>query len=195
MSEHGYRVRGRSSREIAGAAEAVLRNLAPWHLETGVALDLGSLVDHGLLEAGILVYPVAHEDLPSSEAETRAGADGKIDILMREEFFDALFTRTSISNRARSTLAHEIGHAVLHADEVRKGRHRPDEFAMRRALRSEIRTFEDSEWQAHMFAGALLIPRPVLRLANLTDVPALALQFEVSEAFVESHLRRVRRIL
>ncbi|MHB1168745.1 MAG: ImmA/IrrE family metallo-endopeptidase [Longimicrobiales bacterium] len=195
MSEHGYRVRARSSRQIADMAEAFLRQIAPGHLQTGAALDLAGLVDHALPQAGIHVYPVDEEELPSSEAETRAGAGGAVEILMRQEFFEALFKRTSNTNRARSTLAHEVGHAVLHADEIRAGRHRPEEFALRRARRSEIKTYEDAEWQAHMFAGVLLIPRPPLRAADLSNVGLLAHRFDVSEAFVVSHLGRVRRIL
>ena len=195
MNEHGYRVRARSSRQIAEVAEAFLRHIAPEHLQNEAALDLAGLVDHGLPQAGIYVYPVDDEELPRSEAETRAGASGAVDILMRQEFFDAVFTRTSNTNRARSTLAHEIGHAVLHADDIRAGRHQPEEFALRRARRSEIKTYEDAEWQAYMFAGVLLIPRPPLRSADLSNIGLLAHRFDVSEAFVASHLGRVRRIL
>ena len=195
MSEHGYRVRARSSRRIADVAEAFLRQVAPGHLHTGTALDLGGLVDHGFDQMGIHVYPVADKELPHSEAETRAGAGEDVEILMRQEFFDALFVRTSNTNRARSTLAHEVGHAVLHAEEIRAGHHRPEEFALRRALRSDIKAYEDAEWQAHMFAGVFLIPRPPLRTADLSGVGLLAQRFEVSEAFVVSHLSRIRRIL
>jgi hypothetical protein len=195
MSEHGYRVRPRSSRQIAVIAEDFLRRIAPGHLHSGAALDLASLVDHGLSQAGIHVYPVEDEELPRSEAETRASAGGAIEILMRQEFFEAVFTSTSSTNRARSTLAHEVGHAVLHANEIKGGRHRPEEFALRRARRSEIKTYEDAEWQAHMFAGVFLIPRPPLRTADLSNVGLLAERFDVSEPFVLSHLGRVRRLL
>lgn len=195
MTEHGYRVRGRSSRAIAAAAERFLQQIAPAHLNSGEPLDLAQLVDHGLSAAGIFVYPVSAEELPDAEAETRASADGRIEILMRQEFYDALFEQNSNTNRARSTLAHEIGHAVLHKSELRSGRHRPREFALRRAPRTDLQAYEDSEWQAHMFAGALLMPRPALRRCALLDPFALAGQFDVSEAFARSHLGRVSRIL
>lgn len=195
MREHGYRVRGRSTAEVAHEAERFLRLYAPEHLDGGGALDLGRLVDYGLQDAGIIVYPVAAEDLPDAEAETRASEGRWLEIWVREEFYEALFERNSNTNRARSTVAHEVGHAILHEPEVRTGRHLPAALALRRAPRSRLKPYEDSEWQAHTFAGALLIPRPSLRRANLHDEAALALQFGVSEAFVRSHLGRIRRVL
>lgn len=195
MSEHGYRVRPRSAKGIARAAEQFLREHAPEHLAGGGPLDVATLVDHRLQNAGIMVYPVSPDDLPDAEAETRASEGRWVEIWMREEFYDALFQDGTNTNRARSTLAHEIGHAVLHKAEVRTGRELPAALALRRAPRSKLKPYEDSEWQAYMFAGALLMPRPALRQAPLNDQVQLAIQFGVSEAFVRSHLSRIRRVL
>jgi hypothetical protein len=195
MTEHGFAVSPRSTASIAEAAEEFLQRSAAEHLSSGCALDLGELVDHRLEREGIAVYPVSLDELPEAEAETRAGEGRWLEIWIRDEFYAALFERDSNTLRARSTLAHEIGHAVLHAAEVRRGRLRPHTLAMRRAPRHELKPYEDSEWQAHTFAGALLLPRPVLRKCDLSDPRALSVQFDVSEAFVRSHLRRVQRIL
>lgn len=195
MREHGYRVRGRSRANIAHEAERFLRLHAPEHLDGAGAVDLAQLVDYGLQDAGIVVYPVSDENLPDAEAETRASEGRWLEIWMREEFFSALFERDANTNRARSTLAHEIGHAVLHEPDVRTGRHLPAALALRRAPRSELKPYEDSEWQAHMFAGALLLPRPALQQTDLNDHAALAIRFDVSEAFVRSHLRRIVGVL
>lgn len=195
MAEHGYAVTPRTTLQIAEAAEALLRRLAPGHLDACSTLDLAPLVDVGLQEEGILVYPVADGELPMAEAETRAGDDGWIEILMRQQFFDALFAQTPQTNRARSTLVHEVGHAALHPEEVRMGKHRPEEMVLRRALRSNLRPYEDSEWQAHTFAGAILIPRPSLRACLPCSHADLAERFGVSAAFARSHLKRVNRVL
>ncbi|WP_052120192.1 ImmA/IrrE family metallo-endopeptidase [Inquilinus limosus] len=53
------------------------------------------------------------------------------------------------SGRDRMTLAHELGHLVLHAD-VRLSRRMPG---------AAVRPFEDPEWQAKCFVGELLIPK------------------------------------
>ncbi|MQA92112.1 MAG: ImmA/IrrE family metallo-endopeptidase [Gemmatimonas sp.] len=97
--------------------------------------------------------------------------------------------------RARSTLAHELGHAVLHATEVRTGRHRPHDLVLRRARRRDLKPYQDSEWQAYVFAGAILLPRPALRNCVLSDTYAIGDQFEVSEALARSHVKRVRSTL
>lgn len=142
-----------------------------------------------------MVYPVSADELPDSEAETRAGEGRWLEIWMQVDFYDALFEPNSNTNRARSTLAHEIGHAVLHAVDVRTGRHRPHALALRRVRRSELEPFRDSEWQAHTFAGALLMPRPALRKLKLDNTRALAHEFQVSESFARSHLKRIKRVL
>lgn len=193
MREHGYAVRPRSTKEISDAAEAFLQRCAPELLRAEGALDVTELVDHTLQAEGI-VDPVDPTELPDTEAETRAGPDGRTEILMRSEFFDALSQPNASTNRARSTLAHEIGHAVLHAAELKAGRHRPEFLTLRRARREDLRPFRDSEWQAHTFAGALLMPVSALRpLAGLSHAD-LATRFQVSEAFVRSHLKRIRRL-
>ena len=49
--------------------------------------------------------------------------------------------------RARFTVAHELGHLVLHAKQP-----------LRRAAAGELKPFQSSEWQADMFAAQLLMP-------------------------------------
>jgi hypothetical protein len=64
--------------------------------------------------------------------------------------------------RARFTAAHEIGHGVLHAKEI------THEIAHRRVeglyRRSDIRAFENPEWQANAFAAALLMPTAAVKV-------------------------------
>ena len=195
MTEFSYAVKPRSTREIATAAEAFLQRHAPAHLNEPGRLDVATLVDHGLERAGISVYPVPMEELPDSEAEARAGVGDWLEIWMRSEFYESLFTWDSRSVRARSTLAHEIGHCVLHGQEVRAGRHRPQLLALRRAPRARLKPYQDSEWQAHAFAGALLMPRATVRRVDLDDVACIAETYGVSDPFVASYRKRMERIL
>lgn len=60
--------------------------------------------------------------------------------------------------RSRFSLAHEIGHLVLHREELLEMSRIPHhEAALMRASHSH-RPFEDTEWQADAFAAALLMP-------------------------------------
>ena len=56
--------------------------------------------------------------------------------------------------RDRMTIAHEVGHYILHTDQYPK---------MCRAISPRsIRAFESSEWQAKAFAAELLIPADII---------------------------------
>ena len=64
--------------------------------------------------------------------------------------------------RDRFTVAHEVGHLLLHND-----------VSLARSMKkpSELKPYENSEWQANTFAGALLIPTPTAqRLRNEWEV-------------------------
>lgn len=65
-------------------------------------------------------------------------------------------------NRLRFTYAHEVGHYVLHKDQIRLCNYRTPEGWMRfhDAFRSE--ELDWFEWQAREFAGRLLVPKDAL---------------------------------
>lgn len=61
--------------------------------------------------------------------------------------------------RDRMTIAHEIGHAILHTDSLVSAR----DFG-------SIKTFEDPEWQAKAFAGHLLISDSAIESLSIPEV-------------------------
>ncbi len=195
MTEFAFAVAPRTTQDIVEQAEAFLTQCGGENLRGAQPLQLDRLVDFELGQQGVSVYPVDADEIPASEAETRAGPDGWIDVLVRQSFYDSLFVRDRRTVRARSTIGHELGHVILHGAEVRAGRQAPTALALRRQARSKLRPFEDSEWQAHSFGGALLVPVSTLRRLPSRDPAWLAEAFDVSQPFVESHLRRVRRLL
>ncbi|GLK53427.1 ImmA/IrrE family metallo-endopeptidase [Maricaulis virginensis] len=99
-------------------------------------------------------------------------------------------------NRQRFTLAHEIGHHVLHANELEAGVH-VDKGMLRRDAVSTQGT-ELIEIQANNFASELLMPEERLRTlvgegVNLEDearMAALAAKFQVSTAALQYRLLR-----
>ena len=82
---------------------------------------------------------------------------------------------------ARFTLAHELGHLVLHSD-IRLAR-RDAPYAVDR--------FRDPEWQADCFAGELLMPLFIYQEMKNPEDAANA--FGVSSSAVKAQLRAWRR--
>lgn len=87
--------------------------------------------------------------------------------------------------RARSTVAHEAGHACMHTDQIIRlgGMSLSSQVAFHRE-RSPHEAFEDTEWQANAFGSALLMPAEgVERIFNRIgrqSASALAENFGVS---------------
>ncbi len=98
--------------------------------------------------------------------------------------------------RARFTIAHELGHAFLHCDVMRKTcLHRDTKFMVLQEL-GHHKPQCDTECQADAFAGALLMPAPALwklgafHLQCMT--PQIAERFSVSKLAAEIRLRYCR---
>lgn len=97
-------------------------------------------------------------------------------------------------NRQRFTIAHELGHHVLHADRLASGVH-VDRVIMRRDQISSQGS-EDFEIQANVFASELLMPRDLiasetgasLDLNDEVALAALARRFKVSPAALQFRL-------
>lgn len=117
------------------------------------------------------------------EGETRFDDDsGKIRVVLAEATYDRL---EEDEPRARFSLAHELGHAIVHARKLREMREIPHDVpALRKGEVPRHRYFEDSEWQADAFGAALLMPAAglaELEAHRITLTPALvARHFGVS---------------
>lgn len=82
-----------------------------------------------------------------------------------------LYTSDRQENRRRFTLAHEIGHYILHQKEIKESKYRTEKEWIK--FREEI-TEENLFWfeqQAYEFAGRLLVPKPILmdKIEKLTS--------------------------
>jgi hypothetical protein len=87
--------------------------------------------------------------------------------------------------RAAYFVAHELGHCVLHTDQLVRLAQMPtqQQAAFHRGLKAH-QAFEDTEWQANAFASALLMPARGMQIleheAGQLTVPMIVQHFSVS---------------
>lgn len=88
-------------------------------------------------------------------------------IILREDVYEGAL---SGNGRDRMTVAHEIGHLLLHKD-IAFARSEPD---------VQIAAFESSEWQAKCFSGELLVPHHLASVWGHMSVEDIASECGVS---------------
>lgn len=100
--------------------------------------------------------------------------------------------------RYRSTLAHEIGHSLLHVRPIQRAG-LSQIFSQQKGptlyrADANIEPFRDPEWQAWEFAGSILMPKRALlkSIDEGASVNDLAQIFDVNAAFVTSRLGKLR---
>lgn len=112
----------------------------------------------------ISLLVVEPEDMPFKEAET---VPGQSLIRIRRDIYDEAIEG---DGRARFTIAHEVGHFLMHS---------PDSIVLCRMEAGTImKTYEDPEWQANTFASYLLAPTA---LASGLTKQEIMQQFQLSE--------------
>lgn len=104
-------------------------------------------------------------------------------------------------NLFRATVAHEVGHAILHVSQFRQRKQRQrfvdndeGDVGLRLYREDDIPLYENPEWQAWRFAKALLMPVPMVYRAyqlaySLEDIGAA---FGVSAKFARSRLKELK---
>lgn len=171
-----------------------LEQFSPETLVCPRALDVLRLVDELMPEFGIHVYPASRAEIGDRAGATDPKGNGEIAILVAETVWDQLELPPPRNYYARTTVCHEIGHAILHVPILRRRLLISDVLA--RTQRSRLRAYEDPEWQAWAFAGTILMPSVTLQMlgaqgARLTP-SAVSAKYEVSAQMAASHLRRLK---
>jgi len=185
-----------SYEDLRGRADAFL---AEHHPRGSIPVPIEQIVEFGF---GINIIPIP-------DLRRDFGTDGFLSAAMTEISVD-LRVLERLPARYRFTLAHELGHVVLHGDTLKAVAPAsiPDWKVFVRVLADSDR--EWLEWQAYAFAGLLLVPRdPLARayrdavraadqagfdLAGNLDVAkhymatSIAKIFEVSAAVIEKRL-------
>jgi hypothetical protein len=122
--------------------------------------------------------------LEDSEGYTRYDRLSKVMEILASE---RTYTRLEETHpRAGYFVAHELGHCVLHTDQlVRLAQMPTNQQAAFHRGRVEHKPFEDTEWQANAFAGSLLMPARGIAALEKTfrgvTISMIATQFGVSQ--------------
>ncbi len=98
-------------------------------------------------------------------------------IVLRQDIYEDACTGDGYS---RFTIAHEIGHLLMHRD-----------LARREPVMSRTRLYENSEWQADAFAGELLMPAQ--RIATMS-IEQIAERYQVSPRAAEVAKSKLNKI-
>jgi IrrE N-terminal-like domain len=174
----------------------VRARLLPGHsdLEPVPGLELFERLDEYTVtvRGASLRLQYAVEDLPTGlEAQAYYSTDETaIVVALTEDSYEAL---SAGAGRALFTVAHEIGHAVLHPLELVERRvASADARALHRGTVGGHKAFMDTEWQANGFAGAMLVPAAglaKLEASGQLDARSIARTYLVSQQAAELRLK------
>lgn len=100
--------------------------------------------------------------IPLHELQRVYGIDAFVSHHLRTVYVDNSVMESRSPNRYRFSLAHELGHIVLHGDVFSEV-----EFHSVAEWKELIQSMKETdrrwlEWQAHAFAGLILVPKPAL---------------------------------
>ena len=188
----------RSYKQIEGIAQDARRAMGFSQTEPLPGLRLFESLDRYSISTDGRVIPIAYEVsvLPygvEAKAEYSKRRDEFVISLSQETYEDLEAARC----RARFSLPHEVGHIVLHADQLVRFAQMPHEIpALYRGVAPNHPVYRDTEWQADTFAGAILMPAAgLMELAGPTGTPTIndiRNAYRVSGASAEIRLRIFR---
>lgn len=193
-----FPVSPRSTAEIELAANEMLRALFPSALAGVVPVPLEEWAERILQRHQVHVVPVDDAELPDAYADTNPFAPGGgVEVRMRASLYDGLSHRGPASHFPRATLAHELGHVALHVEQLRDRVRLRQQYpalglTLPRADPRSLKPFQDPEWQAWTFAGALLAPRSAIMRLPSRDARTVGEAFRISVDFASNHLRRLK---
>lgn len=148
----GIKVSPKSLREIRKIAKN-FRSILGY--ESDGRIDIVRVLEHGLGAIGLEYEIIPIDKMGSKHGETFLGQDK---IFIREDVYDNACIG---SGRDRLTIAHEIGHFLLH---------RASDISLARDTDEEVKPYENPEWQANAFAGELLAPYEFVKGRSTLEV-------------------------
>lgn len=209
--ERAYSPKARPMRflDIEAKAEGFAMSRWPKHVELGAAMPIDDLLA-GFDDIGPALgvaarveferHPTASAGVVDAEGWAKYLDDDVIEISVRADVFDRAIEG---HGRARFVVAHEVGHAALHASLMaeRPGEplFRDDVCTATERLAPGARIYESPEWQANTYASALLMPteavKAFIRAHAQRDsecgVGEIAEHFRVSRQAAEIRMRKL----
>lgn len=182
-----------SMRSIEGIGAAALEHFAA-ALREPTPLDVLNLAEVTLPKSGIHVYPVGAWELPDQEAVTDPRTStGEVIIRVREEVYDDLVRGGARARRPRATVMHEVAHAILHSEILRRRMESPVAVSYLPRRSRDVPAYKSSEWQAWALATCMLMPRSTIRMLADRSPSAVSRAYEVSEELARRHIDRLSR--
>ena len=182
----------RSGAKIDQIALGIIKRFQPEILNEPVPFDIESFFELDLETiSGVKPY---YSELPP-------GIYGYTDSDLKESVISSdLMDDWPQKKFCRSTMAHEIGHVLIHVPEFRlkkallRSIHDKKHVSLRLHREADVEVFRNPEWQAWRFAGALLMPELTFKAAVMDglDERKLSRQFQVNPAFIRTRLRALK---
>ena len=185
---------GLSRKRIEQFAQKVLKDFCPNSLNELVPLDIEEMFEQ---------YIPKRFGIDTGYEEMSLGIHGytdpnKLRSMVSPEFLDTEDLPTI--RFGRSTIGHEIGHAILHAKQFKRKnldlRFLHDDNHSKPMLfrQEELKPYENPEWQAWEFCKSIFLPESVLLEAteNNLDIKQISDRVNLNPAFVEVRLRNLK---
>ncbi len=165
MNHKGYEVAPLKRMQIRAYADN-LRNTLQLNASYFPIIDVLELVFPRIIPNFLLIV-AAEAEIRNKHGITYPDKDI---IYLRQDVYDAACAG---KGRDRFTVAHELGHLLLHKN---VSFNRTESLSK---ISEYAPAYKDSEWQADCFAGELLIPSSYLK--NYNSISKIASEFGVSE--------------
>lgn len=189
MSRQVVRAMGRSRRQIDFAAFEVVKRYQPEMLADPQPFNVEEFFELELPE---------FRGITTDYQELSGNIHAYTDIGTRVCVVSKELVETPSQRRfLRSTLSHEVGHCHMHVPEFRARKamakfvHEGDHQSLRMYREEQIKLYENPEWQAWRYAGALMMPAQSVLVAAGRGATVLDLCeiFDLNRPFVETRLR------
>ncbi|MGE4545821.1 MAG: ImmA/IrrE family metallo-endopeptidase [Pedobacter sp.] len=195
MSKVNLVFEGMKGRDIDRLAEAVIQKFQPEVLTGKCPFDIEQFAEFDLEDGYGFTYHVSDE-LPH-------GIFGVTDCTERKVWIHEDLTAPENIRLLRSTAAHETGHCIIHAPQIDRAgalqvfRQKKESGSPKLYRKDDVPIYRNPEWQAHRFAGALLMPASIVNqlVRNGAGLYDLVEKFDVHPAFVRSRLRALKILI